>query len=96
MTTNAHTTVARALIVWLFLVTATLCSGLLAEHRIVSGGAVTVAGIMLIAAIKGRAVILHFMEIKTVPLPWRVAFESWIWVVCGLIVAIWVFGEAGG
>jgi hypothetical protein len=67
----------------------------LAEHHGLAGGITAVAAIMLIAALKGRAVILHFMEIKAAPLPWRIVLEAWIWVVCGLIVAIWGFSEAG-
>lgn len=91
MTAKAHTTMRQAFFVWLFLVTATLCSGWLAEHRNVAGGIWAVSAIMLIAAIKGRVVILHFMEIKAAPWPWRITFEAWMWVVCCLIIAIWRF-----
>jgi hypothetical protein len=93
MREDAHTTASGAFLVWLFLVLATLCSGLLGEHRGMAGGVAAVAAIMFIAAIKGRAVILHFMEIKGAPLSWRIFFEAWIWGICILIFAIWVFGE---
>ncbi|MBN3785339.1 cytochrome C oxidase subunit IV family protein [Burkholderia sp. Ac-20353] len=91
---TAHTTSARAFFVWLFLMLATLCSGFLAEHHGLAGGLTAVAAIMFIAAVKGRAVILHFMEIKAAPLPWRIAFEVWMWGVCGVIVAIRAFSDA--
>ncbi|AYQ44148.1 hypothetical protein CVS37_40165 [Burkholderia lata] len=89
MMEQAHTTSARAFFVWLFLMVATLCSGFLAEHHGFANGLTAVVAIMFIAAIKGRAVLLHFMEIKAAPLPWRIAFEAWMWGVCGAIVAFW-------
>jgi hypothetical protein len=95
MREESHTTVAGAFLVWLILVLATLCSGFLGEHHGLFGGTAAVSAIMFIAAIKGRAVILHFMEIKCTPLSWRILFEAWIWGVCALIVAIWTIGESG-
>ena len=95
MREESHTTATGAFLVWLFLVLATLCSGLLGEHHGMVGGIAAVAAIMFIAAIKGRAVILHFMEIKGAPLSWRILFEAWIWGICLLIVAIWAFSENG-
>jgi heme/copper-type cytochrome/quinol oxidase subunit 4 len=95
MTEESHTTVASAFLVWLFLVLATLCSGLLGEHRGLFSGTAAVSAIMLLAAIKGRAVILYFMEIKGAPLSWRIIFETWIWGICTLIAAIWIIGEKG-
>lgn len=95
MTEGSHGKVAGALLVWLFLVVATLCSGLLGEHHGLAGGTAGIVAVMFIAAIKGRAVILHFMEIKVVPLSWRILFEAWIWGVCSLIVAIWVISKTG-
>lgn len=85
-----HTTPRQATLVWLFLIAATLCSGWLAEHHGLAGQW-TAAAVMFVAAIKGRAVILHFMELKAAPLPWRIAFEAWMWLVCALIVAMWAF-----
>ena len=83
-----HTSPAQAIGVWLFLVTATLCSGWLAEHHGFAGRWTEVA-VMLVAALKGRAVILYFMELKGAPRGWRVAFELWIWLFPLLIVALW-------
>lgn len=86
--THTHTTPRQALLVWLFLVFATLTSGWLTEHHN-AAGQWTTAIVMLVAAVKGRAVILHFMEIKAAPLAWRIAFEVWMWAICALIVAFW-------
>ncbi len=84
----SHVTSAQAFRVWLFLVSATLCSGWLAEHHGFAGRW-TAAAVMFVAAVKGRAVILYFMELKGAPRGWRVAFEVWIWLVPALIVALW-------
>ncbi|CAB3772063.1 hypothetical protein GQ57_32355 [Burkholderia sp. MSh2] len=92
---EAHTTLAGAFRVWSFLILATLCSGLLGEHHGFSGGLTAVVAIMFIAAIKCRAVMLHFMEIKAVPWSWRLVFEGWIWAVCGAIVGLWAIGARG-
>lgn len=85
-----HTTPRLATFVWLFLICATLLSAWLAEHHGFAGDW-TAAVVMLVAAVKGRAVILHFMEVKTLPLAWRIAYEAWMWLVCILIVAFWAF-----
>ena len=89
-----HTTPAQAIRVWLFLVTATLGSAWLAEHHAAAGRWTAVA-VMLVAALKGRAVILYFMEMKSAPLVWRTAFEVWIWLSTGLIVTFWALSGSG-
>ncbi|MCK9285507.1 MAG: cytochrome C oxidase subunit IV family protein [Rhodocyclaceae bacterium] len=83
-----HVSPRQAVGVWLFLVTATLCSGWLAEHHGFAGRWTAVA-VMFVAALKGRAVILYFMELKVAPRAWRIAFEVWMWLCAGLIVALW-------
>lgn len=85
-----HGSPAQAVGVWLFLVVATLGSGWLAEHHALAGRWTAVA-VMLVAALKARAVILYFMEMKQAPRAWRVAFEIWIWLVATLIVGLWVW-----
>jgi heme/copper-type cytochrome/quinol oxidase subunit 4 len=87
---SRHTSPRQAFLVWLFLVSATLGSGWLAEHHGFASRW-TAAAVMLVAAIKGRAVIMHFMELKGAPRAWRVAFELWMWLCPGLIVAVWAF-----
>jgi caa(3)-type oxidase subunit IV len=89
-----HVTAAQAFRVWLFLVSATLCSGWLAEHHGLAGQWTAVA-VMLVAALKGRAVILYYMELKCAPRLWRVVFEVWIWLCAVLIVGFW-FSSGGG
>lgn len=89
-----HVSPRQALGVWLFLVIATLSSGWLAEHHGLAGRW-TAAAVMLVAAVKGRAVILYFMELKGAPWAWRLAFESWIWLCAAAIVALWAMSDSG-
>jgi hypothetical protein len=66
---------ARSSYVWLVLVVATVLSWAIGvEHAVGSGISVLV---LAIAAIKIRYVGLDFMELRTAPLPLRVAFESY-------------------
>lgn len=89
-----HVTPATAVRVWMFLVIATVTSGWLVEHHSVADRWTTVA-VMLVAALKGRAVLLYFMELKGAPRGWRVAFEVWIWLCAAVVVALWVVGGNG-
>jgi hypothetical protein len=89
-----HVTQRQAFYVWLFLVTATLTSGWLAEHHGIAGHW-SAAAVMFVAALKGRAVILYFMELKGAPRAWRLAFEMWILLCTGLIVALWAASDSG-
>lgn len=89
-----HVSPATAVRVWLFLVAATVTSGWLVEHHSVAGRW-TAAAVMLVAALKGRAVLLYFMELKGAPRAWRVAFELWIWLCAVVIVALWAVGGSG-
>lgn len=89
----SHVSPKQAIFVWLFLVVATLSSGWLAEHHGLAGRW-TAAAVMLVAALKGRAVILYFMELKAAPRAWRLAFEAWIWLSTSLIVLVWSLGGA--
>lgn len=88
-----HATPGLGFRVWLFLVAATLSSAWLAEHHGVAGRW-TALLVMFVAALKGRAIILHFMGLSGAPLAWRLAFELWIWLCAALIVALWAL--AGG
>ena len=49
---------------------------------------------MVLAFFKVRLVILYFMEIRTAPIPIRLAFEGWVAVVCVAIIAIYWTGGA--
>lgn len=72
--------------VWLLLMLATATS-----TWGIQGGAATSFGasalIMLIAGIKARLVIIHFMDLGHAPWPWRLFFEAWWVVVTAMIVA---------
>ena len=49
------------------------------------------AAILVIAAVKVRLVIIHFMELKHAPWTWRVFFEAWVVVFPGVILtAFWL------
>ena len=75
---NTHSAArARAVTVWLVLVSATLLSWWLVEHDSVTGRVATTAA-LTIAAFKARLVFLHFMELHSAPWPWRALFEAWI------------------
>lgn len=76
------------LVVWLALVLATLSSAWLAEHHAIAGNW-TAPAVMLIAALKGRGIVLHFMELNAAPLAWRIAFEVWIGIATAVIIVLW-------
>ncbi|MFT3792291.1 MAG: cytochrome C oxidase subunit IV family protein [Rudaea sp.] len=65
------------------LVAATLASTWAAEHE--AGGRAMVALVLLLAGFKARLVVLEFMELRHAPLPWRIAFETWIAAVVAMI-----------
>lgn len=50
----------------------------------------TTAGLLLIAFIKVRFVILHFMEVRTAPLLIRLIGETWVIAVCAAILGVYV------
>ncbi|WP_186300327.1 cytochrome C oxidase subunit IV family protein [Denitromonas ohlonensis] len=83
----------NAVLVWAFLVAATLGSGWLAEHQ-GTVGHWTALFVMLVAYAKGRAVMMYFMEMHEAPFAWRLAFEIWGAVATAAIVGLWWF--AGG
>ena len=53
-------------------------------------GATTLA----IAYLKGRLVILDFMELRHAPLIWRSLIEGWLLLITGLILVFYVIGRA--
>ena len=74
-----------ATIVWLVLMLATCASTWWLKSG-VAASFIATASIMLIAGIKVRLVIIHFMELGNAPFPWRVFFESWVIVVTAIIL----------
>ncbi len=69
---------------WLALVAVTLVSFALAEGAASPRLAATL--VMLIAAFKVRLVVVHFMELRWRPLPWRVLLECWTVAITLVIV----------
>ena len=79
-----------ATLTWFALVGASIATWLLLEGTGVS--ARTAVGlILLIAVIKVRMIVLHYMELKHAPLRWRLAFEIWPVVAASLVLGIWLF-----
>jgi len=77
-------------IVWAALVLATCASTWwLAKDAVAP--AIGTAAIVVIAAIKIRFVIGHFMEVRTAPLQLRVITDFWLLAVTGLILGVYLF-----
>ncbi|WP_157353797.1 cytochrome C oxidase subunit IV family protein [Aromatoleum toluclasticum] len=49
----------------------------------------TAAVVMLVAALKGRAIVLYYMELKDAQLAWRLVFKAWLAIATVVIVAFW-------
>jgi hypothetical protein len=80
--------------VWLALMLLTIGSYELAEDFAVRGGLVIMAGLFLIAFIKARLIIRHFMEVKHAPLPLRIAFDVWVVAApVALLTVAWMGNE---
>ena len=76
--------------VWLTLMLATCASTWWLKSGASTSMAAT-AAILVIAAVKVRLVIIHFMELKHAPWKWRVFFEAWVVVFPGVILtAFWL------
>lgn len=74
---------------WLVLVVATGATWWLGEVGAAGTGAIL--AMLAIVIIKGRLVILDFMELRDAPLMWRLLLEGWISLVGALILlAYWI------
>lgn len=74
---------------WLVLVIATGITWWLGE--IGAAGTAAIVAMLFIAFVKGRLVILDFMELREAPLFWRTLLEGWMVLVAGLILlAYWI------
>jgi heme/copper-type cytochrome/quinol oxidase subunit 4 len=76
-------------IVWAALMLATCASTWLLSKNSVTPEVATVA-IMLVAAVKVRLVIWHFMEVRRAPLALRLVCDGWLFAVTVLIVTIYL------
>ncbi|WP_371323147.1 cytochrome C oxidase subunit IV family protein [Dechloromonas sp. ZY10] len=74
---------------WLVLLAATGLTWYLGESGAAGTGAIV--AMLLIAFVKGRLVILDFMELRHAPRLWRILLEGWMLLVGGLILlAYWL------
>lgn len=74
---------------WLVLMAATVVTWYLGE--VGAAGTSAIIAMLLIAFIKGRLVILDFMELREAPKLWRILLEGWLILVSGLILmAYWL------
>ena len=81
-----HNPINRA---WLVLMIATAITWYLGEVGAAGTGAIV--GMLLIAFVKGRLVILDFMELRQAPRMWRLLLEGWMLLVGSLILlAYWL------
>jgi hypothetical protein len=76
-------------IVWAALLLATFASTWLLSRNSVTPEVATVA-IMLVAAVKVRLVIWHFMEVRRAPLALRLVCDGWLLAVTSLIVTVYL------
>lgn len=74
---------------WVVLIIATLITWYLGE--VGAAGTAAIVAMLVIAFIKGRLVILDFMELRDAPTMWRVLLEGWLILVSSLILlAYWI------
>jgi Prokaryotic Cytochrome C oxidase subunit IV len=79
----------RLTLLWCALVGVTLVSwqsahgvSWLHDHRF------AIAGILVLAFIKVRIVILDFMEVRHAPIGLRLALEAWVVLVCAMMIGM--------
>ena len=82
---------SRAGVSWLVLIAATLLSYALGAEHGVRSTVVVVVVVFGIAAIKVRLIGLDFMELRSAPIPLRVAFESYCLVLWGVLSGLYLF-----
>ncbi len=74
---------------WIVLIIATGITWYLGE--VGAAGTSAIVTMLLIAFVKGRLVILDFMELREAPRLWRILLEGWMIVVGSLIlIAYWI------
>ena len=78
-----------ATLVWVVLMLATGLSWWLGTHQ--GSGSATIV-LMLVAFLKVRLIIMHFMEVRGAPLPLRLICEGWVIVTCSAVLGLYLFG----
>ena len=81
----------HASLVWLALMLAT-CITTWGLSKDAFAARVATVSTIAIAAVKIRLVLLHFMELRHAPWPWRLFFEGWVVVCAGVVIGIYWFG----
>lgn len=80
-------------LVWLIITGATALSWWLAQGLTTdthdSSNMWTTITVMVIAYIKVRLVIMHFMEVRTAPLPLRLVCETWLLASCSSVIILY-------
>ncbi|UTI63845.1 cytochrome C oxidase subunit IV family protein [Paraconexibacter antarcticus] len=77
-------------VVWGILIAATLTSWWLGTDHGVSNEQTASILILVVAFIKVRFVGLYFMELRHAPLPLRMIFEGYCFVVCTTVILMFV------
>jgi len=85
----------RITLVWLFLMAVTCVSTWGMSRDAILPATATVA-IFLIAALKARLVLAHFMELRQAPTRWRLLFEAWVILVTAAITGIYLGAPGAG
>ncbi|MBI5445758.1 MAG: cytochrome C oxidase subunit IV family protein [Deltaproteobacteria bacterium] len=83
---------SRTTLIYVLLVLATAVAWGAAEGSVASGTAAVI--IVVIAALKQRAVVLHFMELREAPVVWRCLFEGFLVLAAGAILYGYWLGTA--
>lgn len=81
--------------IWLLLMVATCATTWWLSKDGVSAQFGTIA-IVLIAAFKIRLVLMHFMELRHAPTPWRLIFEAWVLIATAAILGFYLQTPAAG
>jgi heme/copper-type cytochrome/quinol oxidase subunit 4 len=75
--------------VWIVLMAITCVSTWGMSKEAILPAAATTA-IFLLAALKARLVLMHFMELRNAPPQWRLLFEAWVIVITAAITGIYL------
>lgn len=80
---------SRIGLVWLGLVLATLVSWKVGSDHGIHAQLATII-VLLVAFLKVRFVGLYFMELREAPLPLRLIFETYVVVVCAVLITLYL------
>ena len=83
----------RATLIWLLLVAATAASWALGHGAGFHALRDASVGIIVVAFIKVRFVMLDFMELRRAPVPMRIAAEVWVAAICAALIVLYLLGE---